>query len=327
MTASLETRSGAWAWILPFLEPIRPLLLDAEISDIMVNGESGVFIERQGRLEPVPEVKFAERSLRVAACYIARALGDEIGEEKPLLDSRLPDGSRVAIILAPVAVNGTTLTIRKFQNHRFDADELIRVGTLTRALMNDLKAAVLSRMNILISGGTGTGKTTLLNALAAFIPDEERLIIIEDTSEIHIPKPNVVRLEARSAQPGLAAVPIRELFRASLRMRPDRILLGEVRGGEAFDLLQAVNTGHAGTLSTIHATTGAQALTRLSTCVMMSGVDLPHRAIRSQIADGINLVVHTERRPGHRRVAEVLRVKAYDPLEDRYELECVYTAQ
>jgi pilus assembly protein CpaF len=200
----------------------------------------------------------------------------------------------------------------------------VRIGTLTPEILKELQIAIRNRQNILISGGAGTGKTTLLNALAAFIPDEERVVVIEDTSEIQIDKPNVVRFEARREQPDLPAVTIRDLLRATLRMRPDRILLGEVRSGEAFDLLQALNTGHSGSLSTIHANSAPQTLTRFATCVMMSGIELPHKAVRSNIADALNLLVHIERRQGKRYVTEVLRIKGYDPSEDRYDLESIY---
>ena len=325
MTAPFdEMAEAAWGRIIPFLRPIEPLIRDPEISDIMINGERAVFFEKDGRIELANGVTIPERSLQVAARNIARALGDEVSEEKPVLDSRLPDGSRVAIVLLPVSVGGTALAIRKFQNRRYNAEELVRLGTLTVEVLTELRNAVLARQNILISGGTGSGKTTLLNALASFIPDEERVIVIEDTSEIQIDKPNLVRFEERKAQLDWPAVTIRELLKASLRMRPDRILLGEVRGAEAFDLLQALNTGHSGTVSTIHANSGPQSLTRLTTCVMMSGVELPHKAVRSQIGDGIHLLVHLERRQGKRIVTQVFAVKAYDAILDRYELEPIH---
>jgi pilus assembly protein CpaF len=319
-----EMADATWGRIIPFLRPIEALIRDPEISDIMINGEQGVFVEKYGQVEQISGVIVREQSLQAAARNIARTLGDEICEETPILDSRLPDGSRVAAVLAPVSVGGTTLTIRKFQNRRYNAEELVRIGTLTADVLALLKNAVLARQNILISGGTGTGKTTLLNALAAFIPDEERVIVIEDTSEIQVGKPNLVRLEARREQPNLPPVTIRQLLRATLRLRPDRILLGEVRGGEAFDLLQTLNTGHSGTLSTIHANSGPQTLTRFTTCVLMSGVELPHKAVRSNIAEALNLLLHIDRRQGNRFVTEVVQMKRYDPMEDRYDLETIY---
>lgn len=310
----------SWEVIIPFLRPIESLLRDPEISDIMVNGSSRVFIEKYGELRSVAEVTISEKSLQVAVRNIARVLGDDISEEKPLLDARLPDGSRVAAVFPPCSVAGTILTIRKFHAKRYTADELVRTGTLTSGVLRDLREAIENQRTILISGGTGTGKTTLLNALSSFIPDTERVVVIEDTSELQIAKENLVRLEARREQGGLPAVTVRDLLRATLRLRPDRILVGEVRGGEAFDLLQALNTGHAGSISTIHANTAEAALSRFTNCVLQSGIELPYAAIRANIAEVLSLIVHIERRQGQRFVSELLRVKRYLPGEDRYEL-------
>jgi len=310
--------------ILPFLRPIERLIRDDEVSEIMVNGSAAVFVERAGVIEPVPGVRITEKNLQVAARNIARALGDEVSEEKPLLDSRLPDGSRVAVVLPPCSVGGTTLTIRKFHSRLFTADELVRIGTLPQAVLDQARDAILWNDNILISGGTGTGKTTLLNAIAAFIPDDDRLVLIEDTAEMQVDKPNIVRFEARREQPDLPAVTIRDLVRAALRHRPDRIILGEVRGGEAFDLLQALNTGHSGTLSTIHANSASQALNRLASCVLQSGVELPYAAIRGTIADSIQLVLHIARRDGRRTVNELLRIDGYDHADETYRLRTLY---
>jgi len=324
VTTVAQAEEAVWARIIPFLRPIEPLIRDPEISDILVNGDRAVFFEKHGRLEQFPGVILREQALRVAARNIARALGDEISEESPILDSRLPDGSRVAIVLSCISMAGTTIAIRKFQNKRYNVEELVRVGTLPAHVLELLAAAIEKRWNILIAGGTGSGKTTLLIALAALIPEEERLIVIEDTSEIQVAKPNVVRLEARREQPNLPAVTIRDLLRAALRLRPDRILLGEVRGGEAFDLLQALNTGHSGTLSTTHADSASETLTRFATCVMMAGIELPYHVVRAQIGEGLDLVVHLERRPGKRQVTEALRVHGYNAAENRFELERVY---
>lgn len=304
--------------ILPFLRPIEGLIKDADVSEIMVNAPARVFIERDGRLEEVSGVTIPEKSLQVAVRNIARALGDEISEEKPLLDSRLPDGSRVAAAIPPCSVGGTTLTIRKFHSRFFTAEELVRAGTLSSALLNRFRDAVKERRNILISGGTSSGKTTLLTALAAFISDADRVVLIEDTSEIQMAKPNLVRFEARREQPGLPAVTIRDLLRATLRHRPDRIILGEVRGGEAFDLLQALNTGHSGTLSTIHANSAQQALSRFTSCVLQSGVELPYQAIRTNIGDAVHLLIHLERHNGRRIVAEAIHLERFDAQADRY---------
>jgi pilus assembly protein CpaF len=313
--------------ILPFLRPIEHLILDPEISEIMVNGPECVFIERQGTLQAMPAVALTAKSLEVAVRNIARRLGDDISEEKPILDSRLPDGSRVAAVMPPCSLNGVTLTIRKFNAKHLGIDDLIQIGTVTEQVSEILKSAVQKRQNILISGGTGTGKTTILNILANFIPEHERILVIEDTAEIQIHAPNLVRFEARREQNRLPAVSIRDLLKASLRHRPDRILLGEIRSAEAFDLLQLLNTGHSGTISTVHASSGHQALNRFTSCVLQSNVELPYRAIKANIADSLNLLVHIERRPGRRFVSEVLRISGYNLEEDRYSFEQVFVCE
>ena len=313
--------------ILPFLRPIEHLIRDDSVSEIMVNGSSRVFIERAGVLEHVPELALSEKSLMVAVKNIARRLGDDISEQKPILDSRLPDGSRVAAIIPPCSIHGVTLTIRKFNNRHFTVEDLVKCGSLDAVAAERLKTYVEGRQNILISGGTGTGKTTLLNALSRFIPDEDRILLIEDTSEIQFEKPNLVRFETRQAQSGLPAVTIRDLLKASLRHRPDRIILGEIRGGEAFDLLQLLNTGHSGTLSTVHASSAAQALARFTSCVLQSGIELPYRAIKSNIADSLNVLIQLERRPGNRFVSEVIEIRGYNSEADRFKLSSVFTAQ
>jgi pilus assembly protein CpaF len=314
----------SWDVILPFLRPMEHLLRDPQVSDILVNGPGRVFIEKHGRMSEATEVILSEKSLQVAVRNIARILGDDISPEQPLLDARLPDGSRVAAILTPCSVAGTVLAIRKFQGQRYTAEELLRTGAMTPDVFHHLRRAVEARQNILISGGTGTGKTTLLNALAAFIPPEERIVVIEDTAEIQIQVRNLVRLEARREQGSVPAVTIRDLLKATLRLRPDRILLGEVRGGEAFDLLQALNTGHSGALATLHANSAGQALARFTTCVLQSGIELPYRAIRANIAEALSLVVHIERRQERRLVTQVYGVLGYDHAADRYALERVY---
>src|SRR5436309_1958553 len=316
----------AFRLILPYLRPIEPLILDPEISEIMVNSPSDIFIERHGILERVVAVTISADQLRVAVQNIARSLGDDISEEKPILDSRLPDGSRIAAVLPPCSIQGITLTIRKFNARSFTIADLIHIGTLTEGMEAYLEAAIAGRKNILISGGTGTGKTTLLNILADFIPEEDRLLVIEDTAEIHIRKPNLVRFEARRQQgPKIPAITIRDLLKASLRHRPERTILGEIRGEEAFDLLQALNTGHSGSLSTIHANSARQALSRLASCVLQSGIELPYKAIKASIADSINLLVHVERRHGSRRIQEILSVESYSPTEDSYQLNTIFT--
>jgi pilus assembly protein CpaF len=313
--------------ILPFLRPIEDLLVDPTITEVMVNaGGRRVFVERHGSVEPVPERTLEVRNLTVAIKNIARACGDEISDMQPVLDARLEDGSRVAAMFPPCSVDGPTLTVRKF-TRRYALVDLVGVGTLTDDTAALLRRAVDQRQNILISGGTGTGKTTVLNALADTIPPEDRVVLIEETSEIRIDKPNLVRFEARRAQTPLGqeaplpAVSIADLVRATLRHRPDRIIVGEVRGPEAFDLLQALNTGHLGSLTTIHANAAEQALTRLAHCVLTANVGLPHRSVREAIALAIHLVVHLARVGGRRVVTELVAVRGYDSQNDRFLVE------
>jgi len=310
--------------ILPFLKPIEHLILDDAISEVMVNGHDHIFIEKAGFIEPVQDVILGEKSLMVAVKNIARRLGDDISESKPILDSRLPDGSRVAAVIPPCSVDGVTLTIRKFNVRHFGVEDLVQAGTLERWLANQLEGYVLARKNILISGATGSGKTSMLNALGRFIPSNERVLLIEDTSEIHMGHDNLVRFEARQSQNGLPAVTIRDLLKASLRHRPDRLILGEIRGSEAFDLLQLLNTGHAGSLSTVHATSARQALARFTSCVLQSGVDLPYRAVKTNVGDSVNVVVHLERRPGRRFVSEVVEIHGYDPDRDEFNYGFIF---
>lgn len=312
--------------ILPFLRPIEDLLRDVTVTEVMVNGGGrSVFVERDGTVVAVPDRTIETRNLAVAIKNIARACGDEISEAQPILDARLEDGSRVAAMFPPCAVAGPVLTVRKF-GHRFTLDELEQVGTVTPGLAAELKRAIAARRNVLISGGTGTGKTTLLNAVAACISERERIAVIEDTSEIHLTQPNLLRFEARRAvlplgqEAPLPAVTIAELLRATLRHRPDRIVVGEVRGPEAFDLLQALNTGHLGSLTTIHANSAEQALTRLAHCVLMANMGLPHASIREAIALAIHTIVHLERVADRRRVTHVLDVRGFDVRADRFDV-------
>jgi len=256
----------------------------------------------------------------VAVKNIARRLGDDISEQKPILDSRLPDGSRVAAVIPPCSIHGVTLTIRKFNGRHFTIEDLVKCGSVDATLVERLNEYVERRQNILISGGTGTGKTTLLNALGKLISDDDRILLIEDTSEIQLEKPNLVRFEARQAQAGLPAVAIRDLLKASLRHRPDRIILGEIRGGEAFDLLRLLNTGHSGTLSTVRASSAQQAISRFTSCVLQS-VELPYRAIKTNIGDSLNVIIQLERRPGRRYVSQILEVRAFNAARDQYEFQ------
>jgi len=313
--------------ILPFLKPIEHLILDDTVSEVMVNGSDHVFIEKDGFLQQIRGLSLGEKSLMIAVKNIARRLGDDISEAKPILDSRLPDGSRVAAVIPPCSLNGVTLTIRKFNARHFTVSDLVEAGTLERWLANQLEDYVLARKNILISGGTGTGKTTLLNVLAKFIPEDERILLIEDTAEIQINHQNLVRLEARQAQNGLPPVTIRDLLKAALRHRPDRIILGEIRGGEAYDLLQLLNTGHSGSLSTVHATSAKQALARFTSCVLQSGVDLPYRAVKTNIGHSVNVVVQLERRPGRRFVSEVVQINSFNADVDEFDVSTIFAAE
>jgi len=306
--------------IIPFLRPIEHLILDPDISEIMVNADSRIFIEKHGQLMPVPGITISGQALCAAVKNIARRLGDDISEEKPILDSRLPDGSRVAAVLPPCSIDGITLTIRKFNTRHFTIADLIENGTLSATTADLLREKVCSRQNILISGGTGSGKTTLLSILADFIPDEERIFLIEDTAELNIRKSNLVRFETRREQAGIPAVTVRDLLKAALRHRPDRIIVGEVRGGEAFDLLQALNTGHSGSLCTLHANSAHQAIVRFSDCVLQSGIELPHRAIMANIGNSVDLLVHIARIKGRRSISEIVLVEGFDSAADECRL-------
>ena len=310
--------------ILPFLQPIAHLITDPGISEVMVNGDSSIFIQRDGRLSAVASV-LDPKYLANAVKRIARSLGEDISESKPLLDTRLPDGSRVAAAFPPCSLQGVTLTIRKFRPHWFTMQQLVDAGMLPPALAGQLATAVENRQTILIAGGTDTGKTTFAKALIDFIPKSERLGVIEDTAELQIDHPNVFRLEARKEQRDPAgkvmapAVTIRDLVKATLRHRPDRLIIGEVRGGEAFDLLDALNTGHAGSISTVHANSALQALSRLATLTLRADVDLPYKAIQGEIGDLIDLVIHIERKDGHRCVSQVLQLHGFDADAGRYD--------
>ena len=295
------------------LGPLEPLLRDPAVEEVMVNGPGVVWVERGGRLEAT-DVRFESAGeLREAIERILAPLGRRVDEAEPLCDARLPDGSRVNVVIAPLAPDGPLLTVRRFRPRGLDAEDLVAAGTWEPPLRDLLARAVRARLCLLITGGTGSGKTTTLNVLSSFVPAGERIVTIEDTLELRLLQPHVVRLEARPPSvEGRGEVTIRRLVRNALRMRPDRIVVGEVRGGEALDMLAAMTTGHDGSLSTVHAGSPEEALRRLETLALMAGVGLPHAAIREQVADAIDLVVHQARLPdGTRRivaVAEVVRV-------------------
>jgi pilus assembly protein CpaF len=292
------------------LGPLEALMADPRVEEVMVNGPQEVYIERAGRIEPT-EVRFAsEQALRDTIERILTPLGRRIDELSPMVDARLEDGSRVNVVIPPLAVGGPSLSIRRFAAARPGPGELVASGSLMSEARDLLAAAVRARRSILITGGTGSGKTTLLNALSSYIDPEERVITIEDAAELCLRQPHVVRLETRPASvEGRGEVTIRDLLRNALRMRPDRIVIGEVRGPEALDLLTALNTGHDGALSTVHANSPEDSLRRLETLSLMAGVGLPHDAIREQVARGIEIVVHLARGgDGSRRVVEIAEV-------------------
>jgi pilus assembly protein CpaF len=308
------------------LGPLEPLLADPTVDEIMVNGAGGagaVWVERAGRLEPA-DVAFAdEAELRHAIERILAPLGRRVDEAEPLCDARLSDGSRINVVLPPLAVDGPLLTIRRFRSRPLDADALVAGGTWSPPLRDFLARAVAARLNILVSGGTGSGKTTTLGVLSSFVGSAERIATIEDTAELRLQQPHVVRLEGRPPNvEGRGEITIRRLLRNALRMRPDRIIVGEVRGGEALDMLAAMTTGHDGSLSTVHAGSPAEALRRVETLALMADVALPHAAIREQVADALDLVVHQARlRDGRRQVvavSEVVRVAGGPATRDVY---------
>ena len=295
------------------LGPLEPLLADAAVDEVMVNGDGSVYVEREGRLHAAGCAFGGPAELTHAIERILAPLGRRVDDASPMCDARLPDGSRVNVVIPPLSVDGPCLTIRRFRRGGFSLRDLVENGTLPAPLAKRLAGAVESRATILVSGGTGSGKTTTLNALSGAIPAGERVVTIEDAAELRLRQPHVVRLEARPPNvEGRGEVTIRQLVRNALRMRPDRIVVGEVRGAEALDLLMALNTGHEGSLSTVHANSPEEALRRIEVLALMAGVGLPHAAVREQVADAFDLVVHQARRAGGERkitsVAQVVRV-------------------
>jgi len=287
---------------------------DSDISEVMVNGCEKIYIERKGKLVKT-NIKFEndDQILKVIDRIIL-PLGRRIDADSPMVDARLPDGSRVNAVIPPVTIDGPSLTIRKFQKGKLTTEQLIQYGSMTRGIADFLRACVISRLNIIISGGTGSGKTTLLNVLSGFIPTDERIVTIEDAAELQLQQDHIVRMEAKPPNSeGRNAVTIRDMVRNSLRMRPDRIVVGEVRGGEALDMLQAMNTGHDGSLTTLHANTPRDALSRLETMVLMSGMDLPIKVIREQVASAIDLIIQQSRlKDGSRKLTSVSEVSGME---------------
>jgi pilus assembly protein CpaF len=290
--------------------PLEPLLRDPDITEIMVNGCDYIFVERAGKIYPV-EARFQNEShLRRVIDKIVGRVGRRVDESSPLVDARLPDGSRVNAVIAPIALDGAMLTIRKFSQDPYTDADLIAFGTMSPTVRDFLKACVVGRRNIIISGGTGSGKTTTLNVISSFLPEDERIVTIEDAAELQLHQEHVLRLESRPANiEGRGQIEIRDLVKNSLRMRPDRIVVGEVRDGAALDMLQAMNTGHDGSITTVHANTPRDSLSRLETMVLMAGVDLPVRAIREQVAGALDLIIQQARlKDGSRRITAISEV-------------------
>jgi pilus assembly protein CpaF len=296
------------------LGPLEPFVRDPDVSEIMVNGWDTIYVERAGKLYWTGTKFHDEQQLRRTIDKIVGKVGRRVDEASPYVDARLPDGSRVNAIIPPLSIDGPTLTIRKFSADPFGADDLIEFGTMTSAVSQFLEACVRGRINILVSGGTGAGKTSTLNVLSSFIPDDERIITIEDAAELRLQQPHVIRLEARPPNiEGRGQVSIRDLVRNSLRMRPDRIVVGEVRDAAALDMLQAMNTGHDGSISTIHSNSPRDSLSRLETITMMAGMELSPRSIREQISSAIQLIVHQQRlKDGSRRFTHVTEIEGME---------------
>jgi pilus assembly protein CpaF len=314
--------------ILPFFpEELRTLLRDPSISDLMINGTTGVFADRGGMVERIPlEAPYTNDRLQAAIERVARLLGQDLTSQNPILNTRLPDGSRVAVVGAPSSINGPTFTVRKF-NRWFSSEELIASGSLPIEVRDMVVGFIMQRKNGMISGGTGSGKTTLMKALLDHVPMHERLVVIEQPAELNISHPNAVRWEAVAAIPGQVAVTPSELLAAALRHRPDRIIMGEIRDECGYDLLQAMNTGHGGTMSTIHAKSAWDALSRLSDLALSARPNLNHSFVRSETAEAIDFVLYCERdHKGRRRVRELITVSGYRHADQTFETEEVYRA-
>jgi pilus assembly protein CpaF len=309
--------------ILPFLRPIEPLLLDESISEIMGNPDASWWYERDGIVRRESGVSFDAGRLRTGLEVIANQLGKKLDEDNPLLHAQLPDGSRLAAVIPPVVRPAPALTIRKFPSRHYTVDDLIARGTLSQPLAEFLAAQIRSGKTLLISGGTSTGKTTVLRALATAIPDDQRIVVIEDTSELHLQKPNLLSVECQT-DTFRASITFDDLLKSALRWRPDRIILGEVRGIEARTLLDSLNTGHTGSLATIHANSAAKALRRFANLVHRSHSQANFEDVEAEIGEAIDYVVHVEREPGRRVIREVLRLQDYDRRTQQYEFETVY---
>jgi pilus assembly protein CpaF len=315
--------------VLQFFAPIRVFLEDPAVSEVMINGPEQIYIERKGLLE-LTEAKFPSREALMAALRnLSQYVGKYLNEERPILEARFPDGSRVEALIPPVAPEGPHVAIRRFFKETLTVDKLVSFGAMTPVAAQSLRALVVGKTNLLIAGGTGSGKTSMLNALSGFIPDGERVVVIEDSREVQFQRPHVVQLEARPADPkGRGAVSIRDLFRATLRMRPDRVVVGEIRGGEALDIVQAMTSGHGGCMGTLHASYPKDTLTRLETMCMMSDVEMPLAAMRQQIGSGVQIIVQVSRlQDGSRKVTHISEVTGFDLATQKYGVQDIFVRE
>ncbi len=315
--------------LLAHFAPIRPLLDDPQVSEVMINGPSQIYVERKGRVERV-EASFTNREALTAALRnLSQFVGKAVDEANPILEGRLPDGSRVEAVLPPASPDGPSVAIRRFSRETLTVDRLVRFGAMSELVARTLEALVVAKINIFVAGGTGSGKTSMLNALSGFIPADERVVVIEDTREVQLQRTHFVQLEARPPDPrGRGAVSIRDLFRATLRLRPDRVIVGEIRGGEALDILQAMTSGHGGCMGTLHATYPRDTLTRLETMAMMSDVEMPLPALRAQIGSGLQCVVQVSRlRDGSRKITHVSEIAGYDLAAQAYVIRDLFVRE
>jgi pilus assembly protein CpaF len=315
--------------LLQFLAPIRPFLDDPAVSDIMINGPFQIYVEKKGQLH-LTNAKFETREALVAALRnAAQFVGKHVDEMKPILEGRLPDGSRIEAVLPPAAPDGPVVSIRRFFKETLTVQRLVNFGALTPDVASALQALVVSKLNILIAGGTGSGKTSMLNALSSFIPEGERVVVIEDSRELQLQREHICMLEARPPDPkGRGEVTIRDLFRATLRLRPDRIVVGEIRSGEALDLIQAMTSGHGGCMSTLHATYPRDTTSRLETMAMMSDIDMPLTALRIQLASAVNIICQVSRlQDGSRKITHITEVLGFDANKGEYILQDIFERQ
>lgn len=315
--------------LLQFFEPIRPFLEDASVSEIMVNGPNQIYIERKGNLV-LTEAKFEnDEALLSALRNVAQFVGKSLDETRPILEGRLPDGSRIEAVIPPAAPEGACLAIRRFFKETLTIERLIGFGAMPQDAAQSLHAMVHSKLNVLVAGGTGSGKTSMLNALSSFIPDNERVVVIEDSRELQLQRAHVVQLEARPGDTkGRGVVSIRDLFRATLRLRPDRIVVGEIRGGEALDLIQAMTSGHGGCMATLHATYPRDTLARLETMAMMSDIEMPLHAMRVQLASAVNAIVQVSRlHDGSRKITHISEVCGYDAVTGTYDVRDLFARE